>query len=84
VAGGAFLLFSGLQSGVGAAVLPAGASYGEFMQAAFEQLKGNIQPGVFAFAAGPVMLLLSVVTSPKTKAPAAPVPAPRTGAAESE
>lgn len=74
-AGGAFLLFSGLQSGVGASVLPAGATYGEFLQAAFEQLKGNIQPGIYAFAAGPILLLLSVVTSPRRKAaPVAPPP----------
>lgn len=83
VAGGAFMLFSGLQSGVGVAVLPAAASYGEFLQAAYEQLKGNIQPGIYAFAAGPVVLLLSVVTSPKRRA-AAPVAAPKAGAEESQ
>lgn len=84
VAGGAFLLFTGLQSGVGKDVLPAGANFGEFLQAAFEQLKSSIQPGIYAFAAGPVVLLLSVVTSPKRKAAAALAPAPKTGAAESE
>lgn len=75
VAGGAFLLFSGLQSGVGASVLPAAADYGQFLQACFEKLKDNIQPGLYAFAAAPVLLLVGVVTSPKRKAaPVAPPP----------
>lgn len=84
VAGGAFLLFSGLQSGVGAAVLPAGATYGEFVQACFERLKGDIQPGLYAFAAAPLVLLASVVTSPGRKAAPAPLPPPKTRDDEAE
>jgi len=84
VAGGAFLLFSGMQSGVGASVLPAGATYVEFLQAAFERLQGHIQPGIYAFAAGPVILLLSVLTSPRRRAPEASLPAPKAAVDEAE
>ncbi len=77
-AGCAFMLFTGLQSGVGVEVLPAAATYVEFLQACFERLKENIQPGIFAFAAAPALLLVSVLTSPRRKAPATPpAPAPK-------
>ncbi|MCC6149125.1 MAG: hypothetical protein IT461_02650 [Planctomycetes bacterium] len=84
VAGGAFLLFSGMQSGVGASVLPAGATYVEFLQASFERLQGHIQPGIYAFAAGPVILLLSVLTSPKRKASEATLPLPKAAVDEAD
>lgn len=84
VAGGAFLLFSGLQSGVGAAVLPAAASYGDFLRASLDRLSPGIQAGIFPFAAAPLVLLASVVTSPRRKAAPAPLPPPKTRDDEAE